>query len=236
MRRSIPALVLLASMLAGCAIPLYPFAVKEDQPRRIVVASMMGESLAVRSWGSFKTTQNMDWPVPGWQVDQYLAEQTVEMLSTQPTITAVAIKAQPVSAKLELGAPVHEDVWAAAKAQGADRLLTIQPQVTDNFRHIRPGYGLAEGSILGDTQRCVYLGARLTYYEVATRRLLTWEMTHPQRCGYKGDNDLPLKGQLADYSAEEQQALQARLRYRSQRALSLALDGIGLVPEPPKKQ
>jgi hypothetical protein len=173
--------------------------------------------------------------VADWQVDRRLAERTVAMLSVRKDFTAVVLDRSSLKDS-PLSREIPPDVWTEAQAKGVDHVLLFRESVNDNHRPIRPGYGLNELSILGDLEKCVYLGYAVQFLDVQARKVVAWKSGWPRMCDRKDDDtDLTLKDRREDYSPQEQQQLKERLWRRMDLTLAHSLDELDLVPAAPTR-
>ena len=222
----------LAIVLGGCA-GIYPGAVPEAQRsaiRTVAVASGLGPQLHGISIGT-TVFQNRSWKadVAAWAVDASVVDHVATALQGAGRYTVVRL---PPDGTVFDEAELPDAVLNAARQQGADTLVAVEPSPSDNHPFYAAGFGLFERSFLGSAKRCAYGMYVVTVTDLATRRRLAFEWVHGGPCNMGTDDDVPFRPSFAEYSAEEQALIRQRVEKRLRESLTSTLENLALVARP----
>jgi hypothetical protein len=223
----------LAVALAGCStLDLKRPVAKEDLSRikKIGVASFLGDTFYGISIGT-TAFNNADFsaPVPDWKVDENAVSQAVTMLRRSGRFEVAPLDHGGYTAQ-QLMDDQGKRLWELATSQGFDTLVILWPDVSENFRPFKPGYGLFERSFLGLSHRCLYAAYRVEVEDVARHTDLAWEWGGDEGvpCLAGSEERFDYKSKFDAYSDAEKQAMHEGIEARISETLAKALNTLGV--------
>jgi hypothetical protein len=227
-----PALVFVLA-IAGCStLDLQRPVARDDiaHIKKIGVASFLGDTVYGISMGTTAyNNEEFSAAVPDWKVDATAVSYALTILRGDGRFEAAPFDRSSYTGA-QLGADNGKLFWDLVTAQGFDTLVILWPEVPDNFRVFKPGYGLFERSFLGLSNRCLYAAYRVEVDNVASRKVIAWEWGGDQGvpCLAGSENRLDFKAKFDDYSDAEKQAIREGIEARISETLGKALTTLGL--------
>ncbi|MEJ1959152.1 MAG: hypothetical protein WDM70_06580 [Nitrosomonadales bacterium] len=175
----------------------------------VAVVSLLGESfhgihIAPTVFG------NIDYEaaVPDWNIDTLTEHAILPYLTQTDFKNGIVLKHDSgLSQRLKDGWSFmhngydYDEIIGLAKAQGADKLILVQPVAYDNAPFYKPGYGFYERtSLLGKSNSCVYSLFLVSVFSTHTGERLGMEWKLP--CNMS-ETELEWKDGFDKYSPNE---------------------------------
>lgn len=230
----VPLIAAILSLCACAAMDLKQALSAADVARfhKVGVVSLLGDSVN----GVYIGTTPLDsrrftGAVPEWQIDRFVADQALGIIAAGGRVAAGRI--DPAGTDLAgLRADRARRLWELARAQGFDTVVSVWPSVSENFPFFKPGYGLYDNSLLGQSRRCLFASYTVEVYDVASRRRIAWEWGGAAPCRMGADGGLVFLDGFDKYSDAQKQAMRTGIEARFAETLRYALVKLALADAP----
>lgn len=236
MKRLLPVLVILAStLIQGCVLrgPISPD--YSLQHKKTAVIADLGRHFQYVIVGTTIFTNNISQSdVTDWHINHTAASHVIEKLA-QRGVNAKEIESDVFTA-LENGSPhtistVQDQLIAKAKSLGYQSLLMVKPTTSENYPFHKPGYGLHTRYFFGTPKSCIYAMYIVELYDLERDKTIGWDWVNGTQgpCVMNSANDIPIKENFDQFSANEKQQIRVRLEQWLKTSLDITLKSMNLV-------
>lgn len=198
---------------------------------KIAVASLLGTEFHGIHVGTMVFgNSSYEASVPQWNIDGAAEKKIIDHLSRNGSRNVVSLPHDPaMGSRLEKSHSFvqgynYQELIDAAKQQGADTLIVVQPVRYDNAPFHAPGYGFFERSFFGSSRRCVYSLFIMSVISTKTGKKAGWEWGFPCELG---ETELEWKDGLDKYSDNELLLLRKKTEASVEQNVMSALKTLG---------
>ena len=169
-----------------------------------------------------------------WNIKDFIEQSMVKKLRASGYFARVGILSKSIPASNLLGKDGAAIMISAAKAEGYDSVLAIEPMADGTNFPIQTGIRLGVASQFGIKRSNLSLLASVRIYNTGTQELFAWRRAFDNIGGNPAatsPDSVPWKASAMELTASDLEQIQKVLKAQIERELNYAMEVLGLVKE-----